>query len=101
MVRKRASKQIVKRATAAPSQHEFDPVLALIDAFRTRAIAAVNTELIDLYWSIGEHIAKKISDGFIRYTRRGRDAFRDYFLMNRAVNSSRTFSHGIPSPRSA
>lgn len=37
-------------------------MLALIDAARTRAVAAVNTTLIDLYWSIGEYISRKIAD---------------------------------------
>jgi len=37
-------------------------VLTLIDAARTRAIAAVNTTLIDLYWKIGEYISRKIAD---------------------------------------
>jgi len=43
-------------------QHDFDHVLTLIDAARTRAVAAVNTTLIDLYWSIGEHITNKIAN---------------------------------------
>ena len=38
------------------AQADFDEVLGLIDAARTRAVAAVNTSLIDLYWSIGEYI---------------------------------------------
>ena len=37
-------------------------MLTLIGAARTRAVAAVNSSLIDLYWSIGEHIARKIAD---------------------------------------
>ena len=37
-------------------------MLRLIEAARTRAVAAVNTALIDLYWSIGEHISRKIAD---------------------------------------
>jgi len=47
---------------AVPSQADFDEVLALIDAARARAFAAVNTTLIDLYWTIGEHISRKIAD---------------------------------------
>ena len=34
---------------------------ASIDAARTRAVAAVNTTLIELYWSIGEFISRKIA----------------------------------------
>ncbi len=44
----------------APSPTDFDEVLRLIDAARTRAVAAVNTTLIELYWSIGEYISRKI-----------------------------------------
>jgi predicted nuclease of restriction endonuclease-like (RecB) superfamily len=50
--------------TALPSA-DFDEVLRLIDAARGRAVAAVNKELIDLYWSIGEYICRKIAaDGW-------------------------------------
>jgi predicted nuclease of restriction endonuclease-like (RecB) superfamily len=49
----------------APSPTDFDIVLQLIEAARVRALAAVNTELIDLYWSIGEHISRRIeADGW-------------------------------------
>jgi len=44
------------------TQADFDAVMELIDAARTRAVAAVNTTLIDLYWSIGEYIQRKIAD---------------------------------------
>ena len=37
-------------------------MLSLIDSAKARAIAAVNTTLIDLYWSIGEYISRKIAD---------------------------------------
>ncbi len=46
--------------TSPLSPAEFDEVLRLIDAARTRAVAAVNTTLIELYWSIGEYISRKI-----------------------------------------
>jgi predicted nuclease of restriction endonuclease-like (RecB) superfamily len=66
-VKKRAPrKNIVKRAIdRSSSTAEFDEVLALIDAARARAATTVNTALIDLYWSIGEHISQKIAaDGW-------------------------------------
>jgi predicted nuclease of restriction endonuclease-like (RecB) superfamily len=44
------------------AQADFDVVMELIDAARTRAVAAVNTTLIELYWSIGEFIQRKIAD---------------------------------------
>ncbi|MFI5379839.1 MAG: PDDEXK nuclease domain-containing protein [Tepidisphaerales bacterium] len=59
----KTTKAIVRRAAPiVPAQAEFDQILALIDAARTRAVAAVNTALIDLYWTIGEHISRRISD---------------------------------------
>jgi len=48
--------------TQTPFQGDFDMVLELIEAARTRAMAAVNTTLIDLYWSVGEYISLKIAD---------------------------------------
>jgi predicted nuclease of restriction endonuclease-like (RecB) superfamily len=44
------------------SQADFDFVLGLIAAARTRAVAAVNTTLIELYWSLGEYISRKTAD---------------------------------------
>ncbi len=40
---------------------DFDIILEFIDAARTRAVTAVNTTLIELYWSIGVFIVQKIS----------------------------------------
>jgi quinoprotein glucose dehydrogenase len=45
----------------AASPTDFDEVLRLIDTARGRAVAAVNKELIDLHWNIGEHISRKIA----------------------------------------
>lgn len=47
------------RAVSKPG--EFDEVLALIEAARRRAYQAVNTELIGLYWQLGEYMSKKIA----------------------------------------
>jgi DUF1016 N-terminal domain len=44
---------------ASLPQADFDEVLRLIDAARTRALAAVNQELVGLYWQIGEYISRK------------------------------------------
>lgn len=49
-------------APRLPSDADFDQVLGLIDAAKTRALAVVNTTLIDLYWAIGEYISRKIAD---------------------------------------
>jgi predicted nuclease of restriction endonuclease-like (RecB) superfamily len=63
-VRKKGVKQSPVRQTRAirPAQVDFDEVVRLIDAARTRAFAAANTTLIELYWSIGEYITRKIAD---------------------------------------
>lgn len=41
-------------------ENRFTDIIQLIKQSRTNAIKAVNTELINLYWAIGEHISKKI-----------------------------------------
>jgi hypothetical protein len=57
-----SSKRPARLLTArSPSQADFEQVLRLIDAARSHAVAAVNTTLIELYWAIGEYIAKKIA----------------------------------------
>jgi predicted nuclease of restriction endonuclease-like (RecB) superfamily len=42
------------------SKPEFQEVLALIDRARQRAFQAVNSELIDLYWQVGQYISGKL-----------------------------------------
>lgn len=39
---------------------QFAEIVSLIQQARTNALKAVNTELIDLYWKIGEYISMKI-----------------------------------------
>ena len=55
------SKNSRTTALTATSPADFDDVLRLIDAARGRAVAAVNKELIGLYWNIGAHISRKIA----------------------------------------
>lgn len=38
----------------------FDEIIALIRQARRRALQAVNAELIDLYWRVGEYISRKL-----------------------------------------
>lgn len=38
----------------------FTDIIQLIKQSRTNAVRAVNTELVNLYWNIGEYISKKI-----------------------------------------
>ena len=39
----------------------FAEVVTLIQQSRQRAFQAVNTELIDLYWRVGEYISRKLA----------------------------------------
>lgn len=57
---------IVKRAkTPQIPTRAFEHVLELIQAARVKTAAATNTALIDLYWSIGEYISRKVAhDGW-------------------------------------
>ena len=41
-------------------EKQFTEVIQFIKQARFNAIKSVNTELIDLYWKIGEYISKKI-----------------------------------------
>jgi predicted nuclease of restriction endonuclease-like (RecB) superfamily len=56
----KVSPEARQSGAVAPSA-KFDEVLALIDAARRRAYQAVNTELVGLYWQLGEYISKKIA----------------------------------------
>ncbi len=51
--------------TADREAQAFAEVVGLIQSARARALRAVNTELIDLYWRVGEIISRRIeSDGW-------------------------------------
>lgn len=43
-----------------PANERFDEVIALIRGARQRAVQAVNTHLIELYWQVGGYISRKI-----------------------------------------
>ncbi len=62
MMKKPAKRSTPAAANAAiaPADAAFDEVVSLIHAARQRAVQAVNTELIDLYWSIGASLHHKI-----------------------------------------
>ena len=46
--------------TSLIPQDDFTEISQLIAAARQRAVQAVNTELIELYWQIGKTISRKI-----------------------------------------
>ncbi len=44
---------------------DFESIIEIIERSKTRAIRAVNAEMIEMYWQIGEYISKKaVSDGW-------------------------------------
>lgn len=62
---------MAKKVVTAPAPVEtaFAEVVKLIHASRQQAMRAVNTELIDLYWRIGEYLHHKIeADGWAKGT---------------------------------
>ncbi len=54
----------IKRDDIAPPmdtrQDNFAEVVAMIQAARGRALAAANSELVDLYWQVGAYISHKL-----------------------------------------
>ena len=62
------SKPSARRAQAnaavsvAAEDQAFSEVLEMINAAQRRALGAVNTTLIELYWQIGEAISRRIAD---------------------------------------
>lgn len=47
---------------SASQQEDFPPILDFIRQSRGRALAAVNHELLDLYWRVGEYLSRKVSN---------------------------------------
>ena len=41
----------------APKTNQFDEIISIIDNARTRALKAVNAELIQMYWNVGEYLS--------------------------------------------
>lgn len=43
------------------SEHkeQFEEIIKIIETARERAYKAVNTELINMYWEIGEYVSRK------------------------------------------
>lgn len=48
-------------SAASEAKISFAEVVGLIEAAKHRALQAVNTELVDLYWRIGEYISAKLA----------------------------------------
>jgi hypothetical protein len=41
----------------------FDEVIAIIENARENAFRAVNRELINMYWGIGEYVSSRVAEG--------------------------------------
>lgn len=52
-----------KREELIPQAKQFDEIISIIDNARTRALKAVNAELINMYWEKVSHVSKKVKDG--------------------------------------
>ena len=72
MKKKAARKARTVRSVAvvpSPVEGSFNEIVELIRSARQRAVRAVNTELIELYWRIGDYLHRKIeSDGWAKGT---------------------------------
>jgi hypothetical protein len=42
------------------TNNEFDEIVAIIEQARQKAFRAVNRELIEMYWQIGQYISEKV-----------------------------------------
>jgi predicted nuclease of restriction endonuclease-like (RecB) superfamily len=76
---------------APPEEQAFAEVVEMIQAARGKALAAVNTELIDLYWRIGEYISRKVEtaawgegvvEALARYIQRHHPSLRGFTRPN-------------------
>ena len=77
--------------TSPPQPADFADIARLIDAARQRAVQAVNTTLIELYWQVGERISRKIAqaewgDGVVdqlaRYLAKSQPGLRGFTRAN-------------------
>ena len=44
--------------------NDFENIIAIIEQSKTRAIKAVNREMIEMYWQIGKYISEKTNGGW-------------------------------------
>ncbi len=52
---------VARAAAVSPLENSFAEVMTLIQSARHRALQAVNTELVGLYWQVGEYISRKLA----------------------------------------
>lgn len=49
-------------AEIAKYNHDFENIIAIIEQSKARAMKAVNTEMIEMYWQIGKYISEKTAN---------------------------------------
>lgn len=54
------SRPLTSSLVTLPKEQSFAEVMEMIQAARGRALTAVNTTMIDLYWRVGEYISRKL-----------------------------------------
>ena len=64
------------------SENVFNDVISIIDNARESAFRAVNRELINMYWDIGEYVSRRVSESGW-----GKSVVKDFsdFIQNRYV----------------
>ncbi len=61
MAKRKPTPKATSLASASPPTSEFEAVAEMIRTARGRAVEAVNTTLIDLYWRIGQYLSQRLA----------------------------------------
>ncbi len=64
-----------------PKTGQFDEIISIIDNARTRALKAVNAELIQMYWNVGEYLSSLCANSGLVIYKRGCYSLRFSFKM--------------------
>lgn len=65
MAKKRAPAKLAappRQSAHLPEEHDFQAILGLIQRGRQRVWTAVNLELVELYWRIGQYLSRKVAE---------------------------------------
>ena len=67
------------------STNDYDDIIAIIENARENAFRAVNRELINMYWNIGEYVSRRVTEGGW-----GKSTVKEFsdFIQNRYVGVS-------------
>lgn len=58
---RKPARSLIQQTSRGSEDQAFAEVFEMIETARGRALAAVNTALVDLYWRIGQYISQKIA----------------------------------------